>query len=337
MAIAPNTFYIYFMKEVSIIVPHEALISSVEDARYLFSKVNEYLHQQGGSPLFNIKLVGLTREITLVHGRYIIKTDALIQEVEKPDLIIIPSINEEIIPLLIFNLKFNPWIIQNYLLGSEIACLCTGSFLLASTGLLKERYCATHWQFANEFRAYFPSVKLVDDKIITEQNGIYTSGGSTSYWNLLLHLVEKYTDKSTAIWASKYFSLDISRNSQSQFAIFNGQKEHADKEVLFIQEFIELHYAEKFTVESLAGKVNIARRTFERRFKNATHNSIIEYIQRVKIEVAKKQLEAGRKTAHEVMFDVGYTDLNAFREVFHKITGLTPVEYKNKYNNLRPL
>jgi transcriptional regulator GlxA family with amidase domain len=337
MAIAPNTFYIYFMKEVSIIVPHEALISSVEDARYLFSKVNEYLHQQGGSPLFNIKLVGLTREITLVHGRYIIKTDALIQEVEKPDLIIIPSINEEIIPLLIFNLKFNPWIIQNYLLGSEIACLCTGSFLLASTGLLKERYCATHWQFANEFRAYFPSVKLVDDKIITEQNGIYTSGGSTSYWNLLLHLVEKYTDKSTAIWASKYFSLDISRNSQSQFAIFNGQKEHTDKEVLFIQEFIELHYAEKFTVESLAGKVNIARRTFERRFKNATHNSIIEYIQRVKIEVAKKQLEAGRKTAHEVMFDVGYTDLNAFREVFHKITGLTPVEYKNKYNNLRPL
>jgi transcriptional regulator GlxA family with amidase domain len=337
MAIAPNTFYIYFMKEVSIIIPHEALISSVEDARYLFSKVNEYLHQQGGSPQFNVKLVGLTRETALAHGHYMIKADALIQEIEKPNLIIIPSINEEIIPLLIFNLKFNPWIIKNYLLGSEVASLCTGSFLLASTGLLKDKFCATHWQYANEFRAYFPSVKLVDDKIITEQNGIYTSGGSTSYWNLLLHLVEKYTDKSTAIWASKYFSLDISRNSQSQFAIFNGQKEHDDKEVLFIQDFIELNYAEKFTVESLAGKVNIARRTFERRFRNATHNSIIEYIQRVKIEVAKKQLEAGRKTANEVMFDVGYTDLNAFREVFHKVTGLTPVEYKNKYNNLRPL
>ncbi|AEV97670.1 AraC family transcriptional regulator [Niastella koreensis] len=322
------------MKEVSIIIPHEALISSIEDARYLFSKVNEYLCQQGGSPVFHVKLVGLTREISLVHGHYMIKTDAVIQEVERPDLIIIPSINEEIIPLLTFNLKFNPWLIQNYQLGSEIASLCTGSFLLASTGLLKEKDCATHWQYANEFRAYFPTVKLVDDKIITEQKGIYTSGGSTSYWNLLLHLVEKYTDKSTAIWASKYFSLDISRNSQSQFAIFNGQKEHTDKEVLFIQEFIELHYGEKFTVETLAGKVNVARRTFERRFRNATHNSIIEYIQRVKIEVAKKQLEAGRKTAYEVMFDVGYTDMNAFREVFSKVAGLTPVEYRNKYNTL---
>lgn len=332
MAIAPNPFYICFVKEVSIIIPHQALISSVEDARYMFSKVNEYLNQQGSSPIFNVKLVGLTREVALVHGHYIIRTDAVIQEIEKPDLIIIPSINEEIIPLLTFNLRFNPWLIQNYLLGSEIASLCTGSFLLASTGLLKEKYCATHWQYANEFRAYFPSVKLVDDKVITEQNGIYTSGGSTSYWNLLLHLIEKYADKPTAIWASKYFSLDISRNSQSQFAIFNGQKEHNDKEVLFIQGFIELNYAEKFTVESLASKVNIARRTFERRFRKATNNSIVEYIQRVKIEVAKKQLEAGRKTAHEVMFDVGYTDLNAFREVFYKVTGLTPIEYRNKYN-----
>ena len=324
-------FIFAFVKEVSIIIPHEALISSVEDARYMFFKVNEYLQRQGGSPLFNVKLVGLTREIALAHGHYKIKTDAVIQEVEKPDLIIIPSINEEIIPLLIFNLKFNPWIIQNYLLGSEIASLCTGSFLLASTGLLKEKNCATHWQYANEFRAYFPSVKLVDDKIITEQKGIYTSGGSTSYWNLLLHLVEKYADKSTAIWASKYFSLDISRNSQSQFAIFNGQKEHNDKEILLIQEFVELNYAEKFTVQFLAGKVNIARRTFERRFRKATNNSIIEYTQRVKIEVAKKQLEAGQKTVQEVMFEVGYTDANAFREVFHKITGLSPIEYRNKY------
>lgn len=321
------------MKEISIIIPHKALISSVEDARYMFSKVNEYLSQQGRETMFNIKLVGLTREVSLGNGQYVIKTDAVIQDVLKPDLIIIPSINEEIIPLLIFNLRFNPWIIQNYLQGSEIASLCTGSFLLASTGLLKENYCATHWQYANEFRATFPGVKLVDDKVITEQNGIYTSGGSTSYWNLLLHLVEKYTDKATAVWASKYFALDISRNSQSQFAIFNGQKEHNDKEVLMIQEFVELNYAEKLIVETLANRVNIGRRTFERRFRKATNNSIVEYIQRVKIEVAKKQLEAGRKTVNEVMFDVGYTDINAFREVFYKITGLTPIEYRNKYNN----
>src|SRR5687767_3699876 len=310
------------MKEISIIIPHKALISSVEDARYMFSKVNEYLSQQGRGTMFNIKLVGLTKEVSLGNGQYVIKADALIEDVMKPDLIIIPSIKEEIIPLLIFNLRFNPWIIQNYLQGTEIASLCTGSFLLASTGLLKEKYCATHWQYANEFRAYFPSVKLVDDKIITERNGIYTSGGSTSYWNLLLHLVEKHTDKETAIWASKYFSLDISRNSQSQFAIFRGQKKHSDSEVLHIQEYIEMNYAKKLTVEALASRVNMGRRTFERRFRKATNNSVLEYCQRVKIEVAKKQLEAGRKTVNEAMHDVGYGDINAFREVFYKITGV---------------
>lgn len=321
------------MKEVSVIVPHNALISAVEDARYLFLKVNEYLQLQGKEQAFHVRLVGLTREVALGDGRYIIKTDAVIEDAGQPDLIIIPSISDEIIPLLVFNMRFNPWLIRNYLRHSEIASLCTGAFLLASTGLLKENQCATHWQYANEFRAYFPGVKLVDDSVVTEHNGIYTSGGSTSYWNLLLHLVEKYTDKATAVWASKYFALDISRNSQSQFAIFNGQKEHSDREVLQAQEYIERHFPEKLTVEDLANRVALGRRTFERRFRNATNNSVFEYMQRVRIEAAKKQLEAGRKTVNEVMYDVGYVNVNAFREVFFKVTGLTPIAYRNKYNH----
>ncbi|RYG21653.1 MAG: helix-turn-helix domain-containing protein [Chitinophagaceae bacterium] len=320
------------MKEIAIIIPHRALISSVEDARHMFIKVNEYFAKTGTGKIFNVRLVGLTEEVSIESGLYVIRPDALIQDVEKPDLIIIPSIHEEIIPLLTMNLKFNPWLIRNFFQGSEIASLCTGSFLLASTGLLKENFCATHWQYANEFRAYFPDVKLVDDKVITEQNGIYTSGGSTSHWNLLLHLVEKYTDKSTAVWASKYFALDLSRSSQSSFAIFSGQKKHPDKEVLTVQEFIEINVAEKLTVEKLIGIVNMGRRTFERRFKKATNNSIVEYIQRVKVEAAKKQLELGRININEVMYNVGYTDINAFREVFYKITGLTPIDYRKKYN-----
>src|SRR5882724_9922838 len=332
MAIATSNFYIFrAMKEISVILPQKVLISSVEDARQMFSKVNEYLRQEGKKDVFNVRLIGLTKEVRIENGLYVIKTDALIQDVVRPDLIIIPSINDDIIPLLTFNLKFNPWLIQNYLLGSEIASLRTGSFLLASTGLLKENQCATHWQYANEFRAYFPAVRLVDDKVITEQNGIYTSGGSTSYWNLLLRLVEKYTDKVTAIWASKYFALDIGRTSQSPFAIFNGQKEHGDKEVLSIQEFIETNFSDKLTVEKLSDKVNIGRRTFERRFRKATNNSVIEYIQRVKVEATKKQLEIGRKTVNEVMYDVGYNDVNAFREVFKKYTTLSPIDYRNKY------
>jgi transcriptional regulator GlxA family with amidase domain len=178
----------------------------------------------------------------------------------------------------------------------------------------------------------FPEVELVDGSIITEEHGIYSSGGANSYWNLLLYLVEKYTDRDTAILASKYFAVDIDRESQSAFMLFKGQKEHEDEAILLAQDFIENNYADKITVDQLADKFAVGRRSFERRFKKATNNTVVEYIQRVKIEAAKRSFESSRKNINEVMFDVGYTDTKAFRTVFKKITGLTPIEYRNKYN-----
>jgi len=323
------------MKEVVILVPHKARISSIEDARHIFLTVNDYLKQSGKDPVFNIRLAGLTREVRLEKGMYSVATDNVIGEIERPDLIIIPSLSGDMVTHFPLNINFNPWLIQQYHKGSEIATLCLGSFLLASTGLLKDNYCSTHWRYANEFRAFFPGVRMSDDKIVTEQNGIYTSGGSTLYWNLLLRLVEKFTDKETAIWASKYFALDVSRHSQSPFAIFNGQKEHNDKEILQIQEFIEKNFAKRIAVDELAERFNISRRTLERRFFQATANSIIEYIQRVRIEAAKKSLELGRSTVNEVMYEVGYTDINSFRRVFHRITGKSPREYRETYSGAR--
>ena len=223
-------------------------------------------------------------------------------------------------------------IVEQYKNGAEVASLCIGAFLLASTGLLNGKSCSTHWLFTNEFRNMFPEVKLVDDKVITDQNGLYSSGGATSYWSLLLYLVEKYTNRDMAIMASKFFLLDIDKNSQAPFIMFKGQKDHEDHEIVEVQEYIEKNYKRRITVEELSDKFRIARRTFERRFKKATSNTLIEYIQRVKIEAAKKQLESGRKTVNEVMYDVGYTDTKAFRDVFKKLSGMSPVDYRNKYN-----
>lgn len=180
----------------------------------------------------------------------------------------------------------------------------------------------------------FPSVNVVDGSIVTEENNIYSSGGANSYWNLLLYLVEKYTDRETAILASKYFTIDIDRSSQVAFAMFKGQKDHPDTQIKRAQQFIEENYPEKITVDRLASKFAIGRRSFERRFKKATNNSVLEYMQRVKIEAAKRSFETSRKNIGEVMFDVGYTDTKAFRTIFKKITGLTPVEYRNKYHKM---
>ena len=141
-----------------------------------------------------------------------------------------------------------------------------------------------------------------------------------------LYLVEKYTDRDTAILASKYFAVDIDRDSQSSFMMFQGQKEHADAEIITAQEFIESNYHKRVTVDFLAGMVAVGRRSFERRFKKATNNTVVEYMQRVKIEAAKRKFESSLKNINQVMFDVGYTDTKAFRTVFKKITGLTPIE-----------
>ena len=326
-------FYISAMKKVSILVPETAVPAAIVDPRYMFTAVNEFYKSAGHQPFFDVKLVGLTKEIKLNDGRISIHPDELLKNVKQTDLIIIPALSGNMSQALKINKEYLPWLVDQYKKGAEIASLCIGAFLLASTGLLKGKSCSTHWLFANEFRTLFPDVTLTDDKIITDQGGLYSSGGANSYWNLLLYLVEKYTTREMAIVASKFFLIDIDRQSQSPFVIFKGQKEHNDPEILKAQEYIEQHYHNKLTVDELSGKFSIGRRTFERRFKKATTNTVVTYIQRVKIEAAKKQLETGRKTVNEVMYDVGYTDTKAFRDVFTKITGMSPVDYRGRYNS----
>ena len=320
------------MKNVSILVPESSVMQAIADPQYLFTAVNRFLVSMGKSPLFQVQLVGASREVELAGGQFTVRTDKQLDDVIHTDLVFIPALFGDMQTAILKNKALVPWIIRQHERGAEIASLCVGAFLLASTGLLEGKKCSTHWGFANEFRELFPGVDLVDGSIVTEENGIYSSGGANSYWNLLLYLVEKHTDRETAILASKYFAIDIDRDSQAAFAMFQGQKEHQDEEIIRVQEFIESNYQDKMTVESLADMVAVGRRSFERRFKKATNNTAVEYMQRVKIEAAKRSFETSRKNISEVMYDVGYTDTKAFRTLFKKLTGLTPIEYRNKYN-----
>jgi len=321
------------MKHVSILIPrgHTSLVN-IEGTHQIFTEVNNLRVARGNTPLFNIQLVGIARETSQPSGLFTIKPDVLIQDVKKTDLIIIPAIHGAVEKAVESNYAFIPWIVQQYAQGAEIASFCIGTFFLAATGLLEGKTCATHWRFVNEFKAMFPKANLVDDKIMTEQDGIYTSGGAYSYLNLLIYLIEKYAGREIAILISKAFMIDIDRHSQSPFIMFQGQKTHEDEPVKKAQEFIETNFQEKITVEQLSSMLALGRRSLERRFKTATCNTVTEYIQRVKIEAAKKNLEIGRKNINEVMYDVGYNDTKAFRTTFKKITGLSPIEYRNKYN-----
>jgi transcriptional regulator GlxA family with amidase domain len=286
----------------------------------------------GKPPLFKVQLVGAGGEVSQRNGLFKITPDIMISEVHKTDLIVIPAMMGDQRKAIELNKAFGPWILQQFKLGAEIASFCIGTFFLASTGLLNGRRCATHWRFANEFRTMFPNANLVDDKILTEDAGIYTSGGAYSYTNLVVYLVEKYAGRDVAILIAKAFMIDIDRHSQSPFIIFQGQKAHEDEPVKKAQEFIEQNFTERITVDQLASMFAVGRRNLERRFKKATSNTIVEYMQRVKIEAAKKTLESTRDNVNEVMYKVGYSDIKAFRSTFKKITGISPLEYRNKYN-----
>lgn len=320
------------MKHISILVPEDAILGSLEGSRQLLTQVNSLFAMRGAPPVFEVRLVGLNKTTQLNGGKFTVNPDLLLDDVQRTDLIIIPAVDGDLNEALEKNKDFVPWIKKQYESGAEVASLCLGAFILASTGLVNGKKIATHWLAENQFRNMFPEVNLVTQKIITDEQGIYSSGGAFSYLNLILYLIEKYAGKEMAILCAKVFAIEIERQNQLSFAIFQGQKDHADEQIKKAQDFIEKNYKDKISVDKLAEIVSISRRNLERRFKKATANTVAEYTQRVKIEAAKASLENSRQSINEVMYEVGYNDIKAFRTTFKKVTGLSPIEYKNKYN-----
>ncbi len=322
------------MKRISVYVPQSAVIEAITPPYRLFKTANEFLVASGRQAIFEVEYVGLKNHISTNDGEYSVRIDRLLSGVSETDLVIIPALYGHMPDAVQANEKAIPWLKQMHQNGSSVASLCLGAFLLGATGLVDGKKCSTHWAYYQEFKETYPDVEVEDGAVITDEGNIYSSGGANSLWNLLLYLLEKYTDRDTAILVSKYFAIDINRNSQSDFAIFKGQKEHSDIAIKKVQEYIEANFQEKMTLEELSERFSIGKRTFERRFKKATTNTVIEYIQRVKIEAAKRSFETSRKNVAEVMFDVGYSDTKAFRDLFKKITGLTPIEYRNRYHKI---
>lgn len=322
------------MKHITILVPEGEgnNLSSIVGAYKILSRANEYWKQNGHPEAYKIQLSGISEKVEFYEGLFTVKPHTNISNITRTNLIIIPSLNHNYEKALKQNKLLIDWIQRRYKDGAEIASICTGAYILASSGLLDGKRCSTHWATAENFRNMFPKVNLQTDKLITDEQGVYTNGGAYSFLNLIIYLVEKYYDRQTAIYCSKVFQIEMDRNSQSEFAIFTGQKLHGDEVVEKAQAFIESQIHEKISIEELSSKLSVGRRSFDRRFIKATGNTPVEYYQRVKIEAAKKAFEASRKTVNEVMYEVGYSDVKAFREVFRKFTGLSPLEYRNKYN-----
>lgn len=324
------------MKHLSIIIPEGHLIlDTIVGTLNLFKMANSYSKRIGKykEDLFTIDLVSIKRTPISCHKYFQIQPTQSIDEIENTDLMIISSITGNIESALKKNKPLIDWIktmrIKN---DAEVVSLCRSAFILAETGLLNGKSCATHWAVHQQFENKYSKVNLIPDNIISEDNGIYSSGGAYSFLNMIIYLIEKYYGRETAIWCSKMAEIDFDRISQKQFVIFSGQKEHDDEVIKEVQMYIEQNFEEKLNVEGLANRFAISTRNFIRRFKKATQNTPFEYIQRVRVEVAKKSFESTPLNINEVMYNVGYNDEKAFRKVFKKYTGLSPIQYRRKFN-----
>lgn len=325
------------MKHLSILVPSEqtnmSTIACIVGTYQIFTEANNFKIKQGEQAVFEIALVGATSNNFLNELFLSIKHQFSIAEIDNTQMVIIPASQIKSYETATKNNQLLiDWVAKQYKQGAEIASMCIGSFMLASTGLLSGKLCSTHWALSESFRALHPDVNLQTDQLITDEHGIYTNGGAYSFLNLLLYLVEKFYDRVTAIHCAKYFQIDVDRNLQAEFSIFNGHKKHNDEAILAAQKTLEDNYQDKISIEQLAADLNIGRRNFDRRFIKATGLTPLDYLQRVKVEAAKKMFETTRKTVNEIMYDVGYNDTKAFRDVFSRITGLSPLDYKQKYN-----
>ncbi|XOV91236.1 MAG: GlxA family transcriptional regulator [Bacteroidota bacterium] len=326
------------MKTLTILVPNgQNNLSSIVGTYKIFNRANAYYSKSGKAPLFEITLAGTSKQVDFHESLFTVNVQKNIEEIALSDLIIIPSLNHNYEEAINENKELIAWIRLQYKRGAEIASICTGAFILAATGILDGKRCSTHWSVSKEFSSIYPKVDLQTDQLITDENGIYTNGGAFSFLNLIIYLVEKFYGREIALLCAKVFQIDISRNLQAEFSIFKGQKQHDDESIKEAQKFLEENYYQKLSIEALANKLSIGRRNFDRRFKKATSFTPIEYLQHVKVEAAKKAFENTRQNISEVMYEVGYNDAKAFREVFSKLTGLSPLDYRMKYNKERAL
>lgn len=285
-------------------------------------------------PRLEVRLVACgSAPVVVGSGGIRVHCDTTTRNVRRADVVLVPALEPDLADRLAQNRDVVAWIRRMHDGGADVASACTGAFLLGEAGLLDGRAATTHWAFQDLLRQRYPRVRVRPEAIVIDEGRICTAGGGMSFLNLALHLIERWLGADVARIASKVFLVDVNKPPQSAYAILAGQKTHTDAEVLRAQYLMESALAAGSSVGEVSTKIAMSRRTFVRRFTRATGSSPREYLQRVRIEAAKRALEGTRRAIVSIAAEIGYTDPVAFRKVFARLTGLTPADYRRRYGD----
>ncbi|GAB5382559.1 MAG: GlxA family transcriptional regulator [Aliiglaciecola sp.] len=322
------------MHTVTILGYEQAYASAITGALDLFALAGvTWQRMQGHTPKqrFSVQLASKGKRDIECINQLCLKSQVAIEDVSHTDILIIPTIGGKLEEVLDSNRHLLPFIKYFHQNNADIASNCSGAFFLAEAGILDGRRATTHWGYADTFKNRYPNIKLQPQKLITQDDNIYCSGGGMAWFDLALLLIERYCGHDVATNTAKAHVLDLSRGNQAAYAQIRSKKYHQDVDVLKAQEWLENHFSEPVTLDALAGHVSLSTRTLLRRFKASTQQTPIAYLQSVRVEAAKKLLETESHSLEHITALVGYEDISSFTRLFKSITGLSPSQYRKKF------
>jgi transcriptional regulator GlxA family with amidase domain len=283
------------------------------------------------APSFDVTTASANGEPVNCDGGIQIRPNMALENVGKTDLIFVPTTGLSVDDVVERNAAIVPWLKRRSSRGIAIASVCSGVGLVAAAGLLDGKRATTHWGLAECFRRKYPRVKWMPELMVTEDGEFYCGGGVNASLDLSLYLVEKLCGHEIAMQTAKALLIETPRAWQSGFAIVPLKTDHTDDGVASAQEWMHKNFAKTFSLEDPARRVGMSTRNFVRRFKQATGDSPLMYLQKLRVAAAKRMLENNHRSLQEISEAVGYQDLAFFRALFQRHTGVAPSVYRERF------
>jgi transcriptional regulator GlxA family with amidase domain len=302
------------------------------------------LEEMGAAPPeqegFEVEIVGESGGALRLSGGIAIEVHKAVHEVQRTDIVIVPSI---LLPRGEWRTGRYPalvdWLRGVHERGAILCSACSGLYLLAETGAFDEADCTIHWGYANGFRAAFPRIRLHPERTLVvagEREQLVTSGASTSWQDLALYLIARHAGVSVAQAAAKFFAVQLHQEGLAPYIVFSPRRDHGDAVVKDAQDWLAVHFAGAGPVEEVVKRSDLPERTFTRRFTAATGHAPLAYVQRLRIEDARRRLERTDSPVDEIAWQVGYEEPAFFRRLFRRLTGLAPGAYRRKFQMPKP-
>ena len=290
-----------------------------------------HLTGKPAEPRFQVSVASADGGPVLCDGPIRIQPMTAIHNIRKTELVFIPSTGLSLDDVVERNAALVPWLKRWHKRGAAIASVCSGVGLVAATGMLNGKRATTHWALAERFREKYPKVRWMPELMVTEDRGFYCGGGVHAALDLSLYLVEKFCGHEVAMESAKALLIETPRAWQAGFAVVPLKTEHNDEAISVAQDWLHENFHRPFPLEAPAHRAGMSLRNFVRRFKEATGDSPLLYLQKLRIAAAKRMLEGDHRTMQEISDAVGYQDVAFFRSLFRRHTGVSPSEYREKF------